>query len=169
MARNAGIRSKLNSYFAIGLGAEAANPLEMARAYSTFANNGNRIDGSILGNEPRAITQIGKNKNAVVTHRVPAVGALQAFQPRLGDVVHAQVAVQCGGEGPGPATGVVDGECNAQRMGREAHRQLGVEGMRPDRARGLVVVQRKHQGVGLAAGASRLDPPSDVAHEAMLG
>ena len=53
MARNAGIRSKLNSYFAIGLGAEAANPLEMARAYSTFANDGNRIDGSILGNEPR--------------------------------------------------------------------------------------------------------------------
>ena len=42
----------------------------MARAYSTFANNGNRIDGSILGNEPRAITQIGKNKNAVVPHRV---------------------------------------------------------------------------------------------------
>ena len=70
MARNAGIRSKLNSYFAIGLGAEAANPLEMARAYSTFANSGNRIDGSILGNEPRAITQIGKNKNAVVAHRV---------------------------------------------------------------------------------------------------
>ena len=42
----------------------------MARAYSTFANGGNRIDGSILGNEPRAITQIGKNKNAVVAHRV---------------------------------------------------------------------------------------------------
>ena len=61
MARNAGIQSKLNSYFAIGLGAEAANPLEMARAYSTFANGGNRIDGSVLGNVPRAITQIGKS------------------------------------------------------------------------------------------------------------
>jgi penicillin-binding protein 1A len=70
MARDAGIRSKLNSYFAIGLGAEAANPLEMARAYSTFANNGNRIDGSILGNEPRAIVKIGKNKNKPVAHRV---------------------------------------------------------------------------------------------------
>jgi membrane peptidoglycan carboxypeptidase len=42
----------------------------MARAYSTFANNGNRIDGSILGNVPRAITQIGKNKNEAVAHRV---------------------------------------------------------------------------------------------------
>jgi membrane carboxypeptidase/penicillin-binding protein len=70
MARNAGIQSKLNSYFAIGLGAEAANPLEMARAYATFANNGNRIDGSILGNQPRAITQIGKRRNEVVPHRV---------------------------------------------------------------------------------------------------
>jgi penicillin-binding protein 1A len=70
MAHRAGIQSKLNSYFAIGLGAEAANPLEMARAYATFANGGNRIDGSILGNEPRAITQIGKNRNAAVAHRV---------------------------------------------------------------------------------------------------
>jgi penicillin-binding protein 1A len=70
MARDAGIRSKLNSYFAIGLGAEAANPLEMARAYSTFANNGNRIDGSVLGNAPRAIIKIGKNKNQPVAHRV---------------------------------------------------------------------------------------------------
>jgi penicillin-binding protein 1A len=70
MARDAGIQSKLNSYFAIGLGAEAANPLEMARAFSTFANNGNRVDGSILGNVPRAITQIGKNKNEVMAHRV---------------------------------------------------------------------------------------------------
>jgi len=70
MAHDAGIQSKLNSYFAIGLGAEAANPLEMARAFSTFANGGNRIDGSELGNEPRAVLKIGKKKNAAVAHRV---------------------------------------------------------------------------------------------------
>jgi penicillin-binding protein 1A len=74
MAHDAGIRSKLNSYFAIGLGAEAANPLEMARAFSTFANGGQRIDGEILGNQPRAITQIGtgknKNLNNPVGHRI---------------------------------------------------------------------------------------------------
>src|SRR5439155_6242351 len=69
MARSAGIQSKLNSYFAIGLGAEAANPLEMARAFSTFANDGVRVDGAILGNEPRAITQIGKRENQPVGHR----------------------------------------------------------------------------------------------------
>ena len=67
-------RSKLNSYFAIGLGAEAANPLEMARAFSTFANGGSRIDGSILGNVPRAVTRIDTSKsrklNKPVPHRV---------------------------------------------------------------------------------------------------
>jgi membrane peptidoglycan carboxypeptidase len=70
MARDAGISSKLNSYFAIGLGAEAANPLEMARAYSTFANNGNRVDGSIFGNVPRAVVSVGKQRNTAVPHRV---------------------------------------------------------------------------------------------------
>jgi len=70
IARNAGISSKLNSYFAIGLGAEAANPLEMARAFSTFANGGNRIDGSILGDVPRAVIKIGRRKNEPVPHRV---------------------------------------------------------------------------------------------------
>ncbi len=70
LAHKAGIQSKLNSYFAIGLGAEAANPLEMARAFSTFANGGQRIDGSVLGNQPRAVTRIGKRKNEPVGRRV---------------------------------------------------------------------------------------------------
>jgi membrane peptidoglycan carboxypeptidase len=70
MARNAGIRSPLNRYFAIGLGAEAANPLEMARAFSTFANGGQRIDGSILGNRPRAVIRINSNKNKAIPRGV---------------------------------------------------------------------------------------------------
>jgi penicillin-binding protein 1A len=70
MARRAGIQSRLNSYFAIGLGAEAANPLEMARAFSTFANGGVRVDGSLFGNVPRAILAVGKNKNKAVPRHV---------------------------------------------------------------------------------------------------
>ena len=57
-ARQLGITSPLQAYFAIGLGAEAVNPLEMARAYGSFANGGYRIDGSTFGNEPRAVTKI---------------------------------------------------------------------------------------------------------------
>jgi penicillin-binding protein 1A len=60
MAQRLGIKSDLNDYFAIGLGAEAVNPLEMARAFSTFANGGRRIDGSIFGNRPRAIASVTK-------------------------------------------------------------------------------------------------------------
>jgi penicillin-binding protein 1A len=60
MAHRLGIKSELNDYFAIGLGAEAVNPLEMARAFSTFANGGRRIDGSIFKNRPRAIVSVTK-------------------------------------------------------------------------------------------------------------
>jgi len=70
MARNAGIRSPLNSYFAIGLGAEAANPLEMARAFSTFANGGLRIDGSRFGDKPRAVISVSGIENEPVGRRV---------------------------------------------------------------------------------------------------
>jgi penicillin-binding protein 1A len=70
MARSAGIKSRLNSYFAIGLGAEAANPLEMARAFSTFANGGVRVDGSIFKDRPRAVISVGGSRNRPVPRRV---------------------------------------------------------------------------------------------------
>src|SRR5439155_13817939 len=54
-AHDLGITTPLQGYFAIGLGAEPATPLEMARAYASFANGGFRIDGSIFGDEPRAV------------------------------------------------------------------------------------------------------------------
>jgi penicillin-binding protein 1A len=57
-AKQLGITSPLRSYFAIGLGAEPVNPLEMARAYATFANGGFRIDGKEFGDVPRAVTRI---------------------------------------------------------------------------------------------------------------
>ncbi len=65
-----GIQSPLPGYFAIGLGALAVNPLEMARAYSAFANGGRRLDGSLLGNEPIAIASVDGKPNAPVPHQV---------------------------------------------------------------------------------------------------
>ncbi len=61
IANRLGIKSRLNPFFAIGLGVEAVNPLEMARAFSTFANGGVRIDGRIFGDEPRAIIAVERN------------------------------------------------------------------------------------------------------------
>ena len=68
-ARALGITTKLNGYFAIGLGAEPATPLEMARAYASFADGGFRVDGSIFGNQPRAITKIQDSKGNVDAER----------------------------------------------------------------------------------------------------
>jgi penicillin-binding protein 1A len=73
-AHQLGITSKLAGYFAIGLGAEPATPLEMARAYASFADGGKRIDGSIFGNQPRAIDTIRvgdqQHANEPVAHDV---------------------------------------------------------------------------------------------------
>jgi penicillin-binding protein 1A len=66
-----GIASPLNGVFSIGLGTQAVNPLEMARAYGTFANGGYRIDGKVFGDEPRAITQIRDVSGDVIYENAP--------------------------------------------------------------------------------------------------
>jgi penicillin-binding protein 1A len=60
-AHRLGIASPLRPYLSLGLGAQAVNPLEMARAFSAFANGGFRIDGSFkrIANHPRAILAVG--------------------------------------------------------------------------------------------------------------
>ena len=65
-AKRLGITSPLKKYFAIGLGAEAVNPLEMARAFSAFANQGRRVDGAVFGNRPRAISVVRNETGRVV-------------------------------------------------------------------------------------------------------
>ncbi len=70
-AHELGILTPLQGYFAIGLGAEPATPLDMARAYTAFADGGKRIDGSIFGNEPRAIRSVQIGKATHVNQPVP--------------------------------------------------------------------------------------------------
>src|SRR5205823_7434344 len=70
-AHQLGITSPLDGVFSIGLGTQAVNPLEMARAYSTFANGGRRVDGAVFGNEPRAITRIKDVAGNVIYNNMP--------------------------------------------------------------------------------------------------
>jgi penicillin-binding protein 1A len=63
MAHRLGVLSPLDDFLAVGLGVEAVNPLEMARAFSAFANQGARIDGSLLGNLPRAVLAVQNGKH----------------------------------------------------------------------------------------------------------
>ncbi len=73
-AHRLGITGKLSGFFSIGLGGEPASPLEMARAYGSFASGGSRFDGAMMGNMPRVIQTIsvkGKTyENAPVPERV---------------------------------------------------------------------------------------------------
>ena len=70
-AHQLGITRHLNPYFAIGLGADDVSPLEMARAFSTFANGGRRVDGSVFGNRPRAIARINNARDKLVDNNRP--------------------------------------------------------------------------------------------------
>jgi len=70
-AHQVGITRHLNPYFAIGLGADSVSPLEMARAFSTFANEGRRVDGRAFGNRPRAIARVQNARGAVVDDNRP--------------------------------------------------------------------------------------------------
>ncbi len=70
-ARALGIQSTLAPYFALGLGAEAVNPLEMARAFATIANRGQRIDGSLIGNRPRAIASVARENGKPLAENRP--------------------------------------------------------------------------------------------------
>ncbi|HEY7421279.1 MAG TPA: PBP1A family penicillin-binding protein [Gaiellaceae bacterium] len=79
-ARQLGITSPLRPYFAIGLGAEPATPIEMARAYDSFADGGYRLDGSIFGDEPRAIGRVVDAKGDVTTNEVQPHRVLSSDQ-----------------------------------------------------------------------------------------
>jgi penicillin-binding protein 1A len=70
-AHRLGITSALDGVFSIGLGTQAVNPTEMARAYATFANGGYRVDGRVFGDRPRAITSIEDVNGNVVYQNAP--------------------------------------------------------------------------------------------------
>ena len=75
-ARSLGITRRLNPYFAIGLGADPVSPLEMSRAFSTFANQGRRVDGKTFGNRPRAITRIRNARGKLIDDNKPVARAV---------------------------------------------------------------------------------------------
>jgi penicillin-binding protein 1A len=70
-AHDLGIRSELPSYFSIGLGFVAVNPLDMTRAYATIANGGKRIDGSITKDRPRVVSSVRFRKSGKVRTNEP--------------------------------------------------------------------------------------------------
>jgi penicillin-binding protein 1A len=70
-AKSLGITSPLRAYFSIGLGAQGVNPLEMARAFASIANGGNRIDGAVFGNRPLAIDRVAHTGGKAADRNAP--------------------------------------------------------------------------------------------------
>jgi membrane peptidoglycan carboxypeptidase len=66
-----GIRSELDPYFSLGLGFVAVNPLDMTRAYATFANHGVRVDGSLTGDKPRVVERVEFARTGRVSENRP--------------------------------------------------------------------------------------------------
>jgi penicillin-binding protein 1A len=86
-ARAAGITTPLQGYFSIGLGGEWTTPLDMARAYASFADGGKRIDGSLFGNEPRAVECLTDNHGHCTTENAP-VKKIEVLSPEQDEVLN---------------------------------------------------------------------------------
>ena len=104
-AHAVGITRRLNPYFAIGLGADPVSPLEMARAYSTFANNGYRVDGRAFGNRPRAIARVRSASGRIVDDNRPTLHAVLA---RNDDAILTSILEQVVTSGTGERAALPD-------------------------------------------------------------
>ncbi len=87
IAQRLGVTRPLDSFFSIGLGADAVSPLEMARAYATLANSGQRLDSTLFGDRPRAIETVGSTANAPVAARAISPATAASVTAILRDVI----------------------------------------------------------------------------------
>jgi penicillin-binding protein 1A len=124
-AHELGIRSDLPAYFSIGLGAVAVNPLDMARAFATIANDGDRIDGSLMGNRPRVVDVVRYRKSGRVKENAPlersvlASESAQTVTQILSDVVESGTGkrAQIAGRAIAGKTGTTDNYGDAWFVG----------------------------------------------------
>lgn len=92
-AQNAGITSKLEPTLALGLGASAVSPLDMANAYSTLARSGIRMAPSFIRrveNKDKKILKQYQNQSAKVFDTEPVAELVDAMQ----DVVEKGTGTQ---------------------------------------------------------------------------
>jgi membrane peptidoglycan carboxypeptidase len=145
-AHDLGIRSPLDPFFSIGLGTLAVNPLELARAYATVANDGLRIDGTIVGNRPRVVEQvewIRTNKverNEPVARRVLDSSHADLLTDVLQDVVRSGTGKRAAISGLAVAgkTGTTDNYADAWFVGYTPDLVVAVWVGYPDRLRPML-------------------------------
>ncbi|MBM2823012.1 MAG: penicillin-binding protein, family [Thermoleophilia bacterium] len=141
-AHDLGIRSPLDPYFSIGLGSVAVNPLEMARAYATFANGGRRVDGSLFRDRPRVVERVVRRtgrieENAPIPTQVLEEGQAELLTGILEDVVQAGTGTRAAIPGRSVAgkTGTTDNYGDAWFVGYTPELAVAVWVGYPDRLR----------------------------------
>ncbi len=142
-AHDLGIRSPLDPYFSIGLGSVAVNPLEMARAYATFANGGRRVDGSLFEDRPRVVEEVERIKtgrietNAPIPTQVLEEGEAELLTGILEDVVQSGTGTRAAIPGRRVAgkTGTTDNYGDAWFVGYTPELAVAVWVGYPDRLR----------------------------------
>jgi penicillin-binding protein 1A len=143
-----GIGSDLDAYFAIGLGLEGeVNALEMARAYSTIANRGVRVDGALLGNQPRVVEHVEKiraggavDENAPKGKAVLESGEAAVLTEIMEDVVRSGTGRRASVPGVSVAgkTGTTDNYADAWFVGFTPDLVVAVWVGYPDRLRPML-------------------------------
>ena len=124
-AKLLGIHSKLEGVYSIGLGTEEVNPLELARAYATFANGGRRVDGAMVGNLPRVFTKVNENGRRTLFNAPVPKRVMSPTQTAILNSILQKVVSQGTGTtraAPRPAGGGQDG--NDRGLRRRVVRRL---------------------------------------------
>jgi penicillin-binding protein 1A len=142
-AHELGIRSPLDPYFSIGLGSEAVNPLEMARAYATLANEGRRVDGTLFGDRPRVVEEVERIRtgrteaNTPTSTQVLEEGEAELLTTILEDVVQSGTGTRAAIPGRTVAgkTGTTDNYGDAWFVGYTPQLAVAVWVGYPDRLR----------------------------------
>ena len=141
-----GIKSPLDAYFSIGLGSGAVNPLEMTRAYSTIANGGRRVDGTIFGDRPRVVERVERIRANQVEENAPrptqAIDSDQAavLTDILRDVVSGGTGrrASIAGRSVAGKTGTTDNYADAWFVGYTPELAVAVWVGYPDRLRPML-------------------------------
>src|SRR5215217_2963059 len=171
LAENMGIRTQLSTNPAMLLGGlkEGVTPLEMAYAYSTIANEGERVSGSLAPNEtgPVAIQSVEQGngsitKNEVRKERVFPAKVGQVAKDMLGLVVSSGTgkAAQVGDESIWGKTGTTENYGDAWFVGGNDDLTVAIWVGYADK---LQPMEYEHAGGPVAGGTY----PAEIFHDFM--
>src|SRR5262249_60075912 len=156
----------------IGLGAQGVNPLEMARAFSSFADGGKRIDGRRFGNQPRVILKVANEKGRPIDDNTPRpVPVLSADQAAivtslLQNVVKygtGKAAALAGGRPAAGKTGTTENYGDAWFVGYTPQLVTAVWVGYPKRLRPMLTERHGGPGLGGAVPGPTLEAVTQVA------